>query len=94
MICQLDMSTRLERTESSNQEKPGFEVALERLQQTVKKLESGELSLEQSLQQFEEGVRLTRVCQEYLSGAEQRVEILMKANSEGQIETQLWQKRD
>jgi exodeoxyribonuclease VII small subunit len=62
-----------------------FEASLDQLQKAVKKLEGGELSLEDSLRQFEEGVRLTRVCQEYLSTAEQRVEILMKA-SEGQVE--------
>lgn len=62
---------------------PSFESAIENLQQMVKKLESGELSLEQSLKFFEEGVRLTRVCQEYLRSAEQKVEILMKASSTG-----------
>ena len=64
---------------------PSFESALEQLQQAVKRLESGELSLEQSLQQFEEGVRLTRVCQEQLSSAEQRVELLMKGTSETSV---------
>jgi len=61
--------------------KTSFESALEQLQLAVKKLESGELTLEQSLLQFEEGVRLTRLCQEQLSSAEQRVDILMKSNS-------------
>ena len=65
-----------------------FESAIEQLQMAVKKLESGELSLEDSLQYFEEGVRLTRVCQEYLTTAEQRVEVLMKINSEGLAVTQ------
>ena len=58
-----------------------FEAALEKLQISVKKLESGELSLEESLRLFEEGVRLTRVCQEHLQAAEQRVELLMKTQS-------------
>ncbi len=61
---------------------PSFEGALDRLQLVVKKLESGELNLEQSLSFFEEGVKLTRLCQEQLSAAEQRVEILMKATPE------------
>jgi exodeoxyribonuclease VII small subunit len=61
--------------------KPAFEAALEQLQSTVKRLESGELTLEQSLQFFEEGVKLTRSCQEQLSAAEKRVEILMKSGS-------------
>jgi exodeoxyribonuclease VII small subunit len=72
----------------TDQEKPNFEAALEQLQASVKRLESGELSLEDSLKQFEEGVRLTRICQEYLTSAEQRVEILMKTNSEGQVDLQ------
>ena len=63
---------------NSARETPSFEAALEQLQQTVKRMESGELSLEQALQFFETGVRLTRICQERLSAAEQRVEILMK----------------
>lgn len=68
--------------------KPTFEVALEKLQQTVKRLESGELSLEDSLRSFEEGVRLTRLCQEHLSTAEQRIEILTQATPDGKVETQ------
>jgi exodeoxyribonuclease VII small subunit len=67
--------------DNKNDTKPAFEAALEQLQTTVKKLESGELTLEQSLQQFEEGVRLTRVCQDQLSAAEKRVEILMKVGT-------------
>lgn len=64
-----------------------FEAALEQLQAVVKRLESGELSLEQALQQFEEGVRLTRTCQDQLSAAEQKVDLLVKATAAG-VETQ------
>lgn len=71
-----------------NSEKPSFELALEQLQQTVKRLESGELSLEQALRSFEEGVKLTRVCQEHLSSAEQRIELLTQAHADGRVETQ------
>lgn len=63
-----------------------FETALEKLQNTVKKLESGELSLEDSLSAFEEGVRLTKLCQEQLSAAERRVELLVSAGASG-VET-------
>ena len=55
-----------------------FETAIEHLQGTVKKLESGDLSLEDSLAAFEEGVKLSRFCQEQLTVADQRVELLMK----------------
>lgn len=65
-----------------------FEQALDQLSQNVKKLESTDLSLEDSLQCFEDGVRLTRVCQELLSGAEQKVEVLMKAQADGTLEFQ------
>ena len=69
-----------------------FEAALEQLQLAVKKLESGELSLEQSLRQFEEGVRLTRLCQSHLSVAEQKVDLLIKGASEGQFNVQPFSK--
>jgi exodeoxyribonuclease VII small subunit len=75
-------------------DQPSFETAFEKLQGTVKKLESGELSLEDSLRQFEEGVRLSRICQEHLSSAEQRVEILMKnpSQSDGTLDLQPFRK--
>jgi exodeoxyribonuclease VII small subunit len=67
---------------------PTFEAALDQLQQTVKKLESGELSLDQALKSFEEGVKLTRLCQDQLVAAEKKVDVLMKANADGTVETQ------
>jgi exodeoxyribonuclease VII small subunit len=71
--------------------KESFEAALERLQGVVRKLESGELGLEDSLKQFEEGVRLSKLCQTQLAAAEQKVEILLKAGAEG-VETQPFNK--
>lgn len=58
--------------------KSSFEGSLEKLQSIVKKLESGELTLEDSLKQFEEGVQATRECQKFLSDAEAKIEILTK----------------
>ncbi len=57
-----------------------FEKALEQLSTTVKKLESGELPLEEALKTFEQGVKLSKDCQAQLVGAEQRVEQLLKAS--------------
>ncbi|MGH8583462.1 MAG: exodeoxyribonuclease VII small subunit [Gammaproteobacteria bacterium] len=54
-----------------------FERALEELETLVEKMETGELSLEESLQHFERGVSLTKTCQKALSEAEQRVKILL-----------------
>lgn len=56
---------------------PDFEQSLSELQTLVERLESGELSLEDSLATFEQGIRLTRDCQGALSQAEQKVQILL-----------------
>jgi len=56
---------------------PDFEQAMQDLEDLVNNMESGELSLEASLTQFEEGVKLTRICQKALSEAEQKVSILL-----------------
>ncbi|MDF1761925.1 MAG: exodeoxyribonuclease VII small subunit [Oleibacter sp.] len=57
-----------------------FENALHELEALVATMEQGELSLEDSLQAFEQGIGLTRQCQQALSAAEQRVQILMERN--------------
>jgi exodeoxyribonuclease VII small subunit len=59
--------------------KDSFEGALEQLQSMVKRLESGELSLDQALKSFEDGVKLTRQCQQLLGAAEQKIDILMSS---------------
>lgn len=56
---------------------PDFEQSLTELQTLVERLESGELSLEDSLAAFEQGVRLTRECQGALGQAEQKVQMLL-----------------
>jgi exodeoxyribonuclease VII small subunit len=53
-----------------------FEQALEGLTAMVEKLESGQLSLEDSVGAFEEGVKLSRQCERLLDDAEQRLQIL------------------
>lgn len=62
-----------------------FEKALEELEQLVGKMEQGDLTLEQSLQEFERGVELTRHCQRALQEAEQRVEILLQKSGEATL---------
>jgi len=57
-----------------------FEASLEALEQIVQQLEGGDLSLEKSLELFEQGIRLSRECQERLSQAERRIEVLMRDN--------------
>ena len=53
-----------------------FEKSLKQLEALVEKLEKGELSLEESLKQFEQGVKLTRECRQALQNAEQKISIL------------------
>ena len=64
-----------------------FEASAERLTTIVKELESGELSLEQSLQLFEEGVRVARQAQARLDAAEKRVDELLGTNTNGELRT-------
>ena len=64
---------------------PGFDHILARLREVVQRLESGELSLEQSLQVYEEGVQLARRGQTLLASAEKRVEILVSASGGGEV---------
>lgn len=58
--------------------KPDFENSLTRLEEIVRKLESANLSLDEAMKLFEEGVQLSRDCQKYLELAEGKVEILLK----------------
>lgn len=57
-----------------------FEQALGELNSLVEQLETGKLSLEQSLSAFERGIKLTRECQQALTHAEQKVQILLEKN--------------
>jgi len=68
---------------STNAANPNFDQLLDRLRQVVERLEKGDLSLEDSLAAFEEGIKLSRHCAEILDGAERRVEILLKGDDGG-----------
>jgi exodeoxyribonuclease VII small subunit len=58
--------------------KPDFEKSLARLEEVVRRLESPQLSLDDAMKLFEEGVGLSRECQKQLEDAEGRVEILLR----------------
>ena len=62
-----------------------FEKALAELEQLVETMEKGDLTLEESLKQFERGVTLTRACQQALANAEQKVQILTRNNESGEL---------
>jgi len=61
---------------------PDFEAALAELEKIVEKMESGEQSLEDALKSFQRGIELTRLCQQGLKDAEQKVEKLIQQNGE------------
>jgi len=62
-----------------------FEEAFNKLETIVSKLESGELTLEENIQLFEEGIALTKSCQNQLQAAEEKIKTLVK-NSAGEFE--------
>ena len=62
-----------------------FEVALEELEKVVEQLESGELSLEDSLTAFEKGVGLVKYCNEKLTEVEKKIELLVR-DKEGKLQ--------
>ncbi len=73
-------------TTDPNPSLKSFEEALQTLDHLVRRLEAGELSLEESLASFEQGVGLVRQLNERLAEAEQRVELLTRTAA-GQLET-------
>ena len=64
-----------------------FEKSLTRLEEVVKRLESTDLSLDEAMKLFEEGVKLSRDCQKQLEEAEGRVEILLR-KADGKIQAE------
>ncbi len=55
-----------------------FEDALRKLEEILRRMEGGDLTLEESLKAFEEGIKLSRLCAERLDEAERRVDMLLK----------------
>ena len=62
-----------------------FEKAMEQLEKIVETMESGALSLEQSLKQFEEGMHLTQFCARKLDETEKKISIILE-KTDGTIE--------
>jgi exodeoxyribonuclease VII small subunit len=80
--CARTSNAETKEMETKTTELPDFEKALEELESLVEQLESGELNLDQSLQQFKRGVELTRHCQGVLEQAQQLVEQLIEPDDE------------
>lgn len=73
--------------DEGNASAAGFEDSLAELQKIVARLEDGSLPLEESMQQFENGIGLLRQCYQVLEAAEARIEILTGADRQGNPRT-------
>jgi len=66
-----------------------FEKAMSRLEKIVEELESGDLDIDKSLEIFEEGIRMSRLCSKKLNEAEAKIEKLTK-DKKGELTTELF----
>jgi exodeoxyribonuclease VII small subunit len=62
--------------------KEKFEEAMARLEEIVRRMEGGEMTLEESLKAFEEGIKLSRLCVKKLDEADRRVDLLLREEGE------------
>ena len=70
-----------------------FEKAIQRLEKIVDDLEKGELDIDKSLEMFEEGIKMSRVCSKKLNEAEAKIEKLTR-NQKGELITELFPLED
>ena len=70
-----------------------FETALKKLESIVQNLENGDLSLEDALKQYEEGVRMADACSKRLTEAQKRVEVLIKTTG-GKFKTESFEEKE
>ena len=84
-VRKMAMKTQRSRSKSeTNDETPiDFESALEEGEQVVRKLESGELGLSDSLAEYEEGIKKIKICHQFLEQAENRIAVLTAVEEDG-----------
>jgi len=87
------MSSASNKAAAEAPRKGEFEKSLTRLEEVVKRLEGVELSLDETMKLFEEGVKLSRDCQKQLEEAEGRVEILLK-KADGKLTAEPFEPED
>ena len=87
MTQKKSVSNKKTQSDNSNSQKSfDFETSFGELEKIVDKLENGQLNLEQSLDDFERGINLTRSCQSALNNAQQKVQILLKKNDQSSLQ--------
>lgn len=73
-------------SDKSTSDTPSFEASLAELETLVREMESGDLPLNVALEKFERGIKLSRVSQQALQDAEQKVKILLEQNGQANLE--------
>lgn len=63
-------------------EEPNFEETIKNLEQIASELEKGDLNLDESVAKFEQGMKLSKMCNDILESAEKRISILIKKDDE------------
>ncbi len=76
------------KTTSAKPEAPSFESSLESLNEVVHQLEDGQLSLSDSLERYEQGVKHLKNCHAALKAAERKIELLVRLDKDGNLVTQ------
>ena len=70
---------------AAKQKKPSFEEAIQQLEEITRQLEKGSLSLDHSIQAYEKGMQLSKLCSEMLKKAERKLESI-EMNEKGELE--------
>lgn len=77
----------MEKQKKGSVKQPDFEKALSELEEIAIRLEDGELGLDDSIKEFEKGIKLARICHEKLEEAERKIEILQKGDSSKEVKS-------
>jgi exodeoxyribonuclease VII small subunit len=93
-LSEKKMHARSEEPRGAESSQPRFEDALEKLQESVTRLEAGELDLSDALACYEQGIRQLKVCYDVLEQAERRIELLCRVDAEGNPTTRPYADED
>ncbi len=79
---------KVKRSDSSPADQPTFEMAMAQLEQTVARLEGGQLGLDESLAQYEKGIKYLKQCYRQLERAQRKIELLAGVDENGEVQSE------
>jgi exodeoxyribonuclease VII small subunit len=85
---------KVKRAESAGSEPMTFEQALARLEKTLAQLEDGQLGLDQSLAQYEQGIKYLKLCYRQLEKAQRKIELLAGIDEDGNVRAEPFEESD